>query len=145
MRNERPGKRVLWATAFTLVELMIVVVVVAILAMTAIPIYRSSVSKAKVSEGIAGVGTIRTAFRIYATLHAGNYPTYAGVDGNGLTVIGVEGSGLDGKFHGPEDYEVTSNATTYTITVTNPDTGLIYELDQDGAETTGDGYYTTGY
>ena len=139
-----PGR--VWETAsYTLVELMITVVIVAILAMAAIPIYRSSVAKARVSEGIAGVGTIRTSFRVYSALHNGNYPVYTAVDGDGLSQIGVEGAGLEGRFHGPEDYEVTSDATTYTIKVTNPDTGLIYETDQDGTETTGEGYFTSGY
>ena len=39
--------------AFTLIELMIVVVIVAILAMVAIPLYQSSVENARMSEGIS--------------------------------------------------------------------------------------------
>ena len=124
---------------------MIVVVIVAILAMIAIPILRSSVANARTTEGIAGVGTIRTAFRVYAALHNGSYPTLAAVDGSGLGDIGIKASDLDGKFFGSEDYEVTSDAASYTITATDPETGLIYEIDQDGTETTGDDYYNSGH
>ena len=124
---------------------MMVVVFVAILAMIAIPIYRSSIANARTTEGIAGVGTIRTAFRVYAAVHSGSYPTLAAVDGSGLGEIGIRASDLDGKFFASADYEVTSAAATYTITATDPDSGLIYEIDQDGTETTGDGYYNSGH
>jgi len=131
--------------AFTLVELMIVVVIVAILAMVAIPLYTSSVESARMSEGIAGVGTIRSALRVYSASHDGEYPTLSGVDGTGLSAINVSATDLTGKFFDAGDYAITSDATTYTITATDPDTGLIYEIDQDGTETTGDGYYSTGH
>jgi len=131
--------------AFTLIELMIVVVIVAVLAMTAIPIYQSSVANARTTEGIAAVGSIRSALRTYAALHDYTYPVLSGVDGTQLDEIGVRAHHLEGKFFGPADYTITSDATTYTITAVDPDTGLIYEIDQDGNETTGDGYYTSGH
>ena len=129
--------------AFTLVELMIVVVIVAILAMVAIPLYRTSVNTARISEGIAGVGTIRTAFRVYAAGHDNEYPVL-NTDGTGLDEINVTEDDLDGKFFSATDYDVVSTAATYTITATDPGTGLMYEIDQDGVETEGDDYYATG-
>ena len=51
--------------AFTLVELMIVVTIVAILALIAIPLYSANTTAAIMSEGVAGAGTIRTALRTY--------------------------------------------------------------------------------
>ena len=51
--------------AFTLVELMIVVTIVAILALIAIPLYSANTTAAIMSEGVAGAGTIRTALRVY--------------------------------------------------------------------------------
>ena len=50
---------------FTLVELMVVVLIVAILAAVAIPIMRGRIDAAKWSEGKAMMGTIGTAIRAY--------------------------------------------------------------------------------
>ncbi len=137
--------RVLRGAAFTLVELMIVVVIVAILAMTAIPLYRSSIAHAREIEGIGAVGSIRTVLRVYAAAHDRSYPTLAGVDGNGLGGVGIMGSDLDGKYFSAGDYTVVSDAASYTITATDPDTGLIYEIDENGTETAGVGYYNSGH
>lgn len=50
---------------FTLVELMVVILIVAILAAVAIPIMRGRIDAAKWSEGKAMMGTIATAIRAY--------------------------------------------------------------------------------
>ena len=50
---------------FTLVELMVVILIVAILAAIAIPIMRGRIDAAKWSEGKAIMGTIATAIRAY--------------------------------------------------------------------------------
>ncbi len=50
---------------FTLVELMVVILIVAILAAVAIPIMRGRVDAAKWSEGKAMMGTIATGIRAY--------------------------------------------------------------------------------
>ena len=128
-----------------MVELMIVVVIVAILAMVGIPLYRSYVAGARMSEGIAGVGAIRTALRVYASAHAGDYPTLAGVDGTGLGVINVPPGDLTSKYFNAGDYEVTSDASSYTLTATDPLTAMKYQIDENGTETTGTGYYTSGH
>jgi prepilin-type N-terminal cleavage/methylation domain-containing protein len=125
--------------AFTLVELMIVVVIVAILAMVAIPLYQGNVMAAQMSEGIAGCGTIRTALRVYAASHGGNYPTLAGVDGSGLGVINVDVNSLDGKYFANADYLVTSNAGGYSVQATHTD-GDTYIIDDAGDES---GTFTT--
>ncbi len=64
MFNAKLRGRSAYRAAFTLVELMIVVVIVAILATVSVPIYRASMKDAKMSEGIAGVGMIHTAARV---------------------------------------------------------------------------------
>jgi prepilin-type N-terminal cleavage/methylation domain-containing protein len=51
---------------FTLIELMVVILIVALLAAVAIPILRSRIDAAKWSEGKAMMGTIATAMRAYA-------------------------------------------------------------------------------
>ena len=50
---------------FTLVELMIVVIIVGILAASAVPIYRANMRRALSAEGFATLGAIRSAQRLY--------------------------------------------------------------------------------
>ena len=47
-------------TGFTLIELLIVVMLVAILAAVGLPLYTRYVDRARASEGVTGLGTIRT-------------------------------------------------------------------------------------
>jgi len=135
MRLQRLARKFRRSGAFTLVELMIVVVIVAILALVAIPLYQSNVTAAKMSEGIAGVGTIRTAMRVYA---AGNGGSYAGV--TGLSDLNISASDLAGKYFDSTSYAISNvSATTYTITATMGSN--TYVIDQDGVES---GTFTTG-
>ena len=135
--------------AFTLIELMIVVVIVAILALVAIPLYQGNVTAAKMSEGIAGCGSIRSALRVYAAGHNGNYPAAAiagkaGTDAAFQTVLGIGVNDLGGKYFSPGDYMVvTCTASAYTIraTANSFSATTTYILDQNGAES---GTYTTG-
>ena len=62
---------------FTLVELVITIAIVIILSVVSVPIYRSYIDKAKMSEGYALLGTILSAQKAY-------YSEY----GNFLLVIG---------------------------------------------------------
>ena len=102
--------------AFTLVELMIVVVIVAILALVAVPLYSGNVVSGKMSEGIAGAGSIRSAMRVYASGHNNSYWAYSSAaNGNGLSAIGVSSTDLVGKYFGNASYTVNSTATTYTV------------------------------
>ncbi len=59
---------------FTLIELMIVMIIVAILAAAAVPLYTSIVSRAYESEIVSALGTIRSAARAYKAEN-GVYPT----------------------------------------------------------------------
>lgn len=58
---------------FTLIELMIVVIIVAILAAAAVPIYQSVVSRGYEAEVVSALSTIRTAQR----MHKAENDTYA--------------------------------------------------------------------
>jgi len=121
---------------FTLIELMIVVVIVAILALAATPMYTSQTKAGKMSEGIQGVGVIRSALRAYAAGHNGNYPMLNDARGDALDIIQVAAEDLEGKYFTAQDYLVNSDATSYTIRVTlSTDSDCWYELDQDGNET----------
>jgi len=122
--------------AFTLVELMIVVVVVAILAMIAVSNYADHVKASRMTEGITGAGVIRHAFQTYASSHGGAYPVLAGVDGSGLDVLHIDTNDLAGRYFTPDAYLVTSTNNTYTVRATLPEDGNYwYEVDEDGDAT----------
>ena len=59
---------------FTLIELIIVVIIIGILAAIAAPMMAGNVQKARRSEAVAALGSIRTAARMYAAEHGGTYP-----------------------------------------------------------------------
>lgn len=125
------------AAGFTLVELMIVVAIVAILSLALLPMQWGHAKAARMSEGIAGVGVIRTALRTYAAGHQGQYPTLSG-SGSQLAVIYITPEALDGKYLTSSDYSVTSAAGGYVIRATLPsDSSFWYQVDQDGNETKG--------
>jgi type IV pilus assembly protein PilA len=107
---------------FTLVELMVVILIVAILAAVAIPIMRGRIDASKWSEGKAMMGTIATAIRAY---HAekgatGAVPTTLAVGTTGLGFVMLPaGSGdLDGTYF-------TSGCFTFAVTAMDPLTFLI--------------------
>ncbi len=124
--------------AFTLVELMIVVTIVAILALIAIPLYSANTTAAIMSEGVAGAGTIRTALRTWYSQNG----SYTGATMTSLTI----GQGdLQGKYFAQTDYQLLNvTASTYTIQAGPPSqttkTALYYQINQLGSEL-GD-YYT---
>jgi len=105
---------------FTLVELMIVLVIVAILSAVAVPIYTSQVMKAKMSEADAALGTIRTELRVYYGEN-GDYPTVAVA----AAVIGqswndIQVGELIGKYFVDADYTyVSADGVSYTLTCVN--------------------------
>lgn len=112
---------------------MIVVVIVAILALSATAILSGNLKASKMTEGVTAAGTIRTAMRVYSSSHGGTYPTFGGVNGNGLSSIAVLGSDLAGKYFTATSYLVTSDANSYTIRVTFPgDEAYWYEIDEAG-------------
>jgi type IV pilus assembly protein PilA len=126
--------------AFTLVELMIVVTIVAILALVAIPLYSQNTIGAIMSEGISGAGTIKTAERIYFSQN-GAYGTLAQLQASNL----IGATDLNGKYFQQANYAVTGGAT-FLVTVTAGATakaanGKTYIVDNTGAET---GTWKTG-
>lgn len=66
--------------AFTLIEVLIVVVIMAVLAATIIPQFSSSTQDAKDSSLKYNVHTMRSQIELYKVHHLGNYPTITAND-----------------------------------------------------------------
>jgi type IV pilus assembly protein PilA len=105
---------------FTLIELMIVILIVAVLAAVIIPMLRARINAAKWSEGRAGIGTISTAIRAYWAEHQ---DTAVLADAPTFAELFPITNDLEGKYFGPTCYgiNITQYDTTgvaYTITCT---------------------------
>jgi type IV pilus assembly protein PilA len=101
---------------FTLVELMVVAIIVAILAAVAIPLMLGNKDRAMATEAQAGLGTLRTAMQVYKAEHGG-YPVIgAGAQIPGFTGLTVKDGDLDGKYYRSAGYTMTSSsASNYTM------------------------------
>ena len=62
--------------AFTLVEVLIVVVIMAVLAAVVIPQFASSTDDAKNATATFNLSTLRSIIQIYKTQHIGRYPAF---------------------------------------------------------------------
>lgn len=125
---------------FTLVELMVVAIIVAILAAVAIPLMSGNKARAMQSEGDAGIGTVVTALRVYRAEHSG-YPTET--EAQASTLSGISSTDLDGQFFDTVDFTYTSTISNYTVTCTGGEnsgrgldegktSGFITTLDDQG-------------
>lgn len=138
---------------FTLIELMVVILIVAILAAVAIPILRGRIDAAKWSEGKAILGTIATAVRAYSA-EKGDGFTIPSLDyAQSGTSLGFAAGDLTGTYFADSDFALTSvtmpdsslatpTLLTFTITCTatsggnsgnGPSTPPGYTLDNLGA------------
>jgi type IV pilus assembly protein PilA len=102
---------------FSMIELLVVLLIIGILAAVAAPMFLANSVKAKASEAVAAVGTIRSAMRVYAMQHAGA-GSFADVDGDiyggagytaAATALGVTFN--NAKYFSPECYTTTLSAT----------------------------------
>lgn len=118
---------------FSLVELMIVIVIIGVLAAVAVPIYTSNVTKAKMSEANAALGTIRTMLRVYYGEY-GEYPTQVlPLPVQPLTWNDIKVGELIGKYFADASYTYEGLlGLTYTITCAN---GGILDSDRSLDET----------
>lgn len=108
--------------AFTLVELMVVILVIGILAAVSIPLMQARIEKAKWSEACSSAGTIRRAVRAYAA--ETSVGTAQGVAGNDLsdaatrTALGFRATDLEGTYFTPANYTVTAVSGSGFATIT---------------------------
>lgn len=122
--------------AFTLIELMVVILIVGILASASIPLMRGRVDSAKWSEANATAGAIRSAVRVrYA--EAGSAPTGLLSVTATQTALGFSAGDLSGTYFVPGDYSIGAcdangnAAITVTGSQANAPTGS-KTLSQDG-------------
>ena len=114
---QQPQKR----SAFTLVEVLIVVVIMAILAATIIPQFTDSTNDAKVSTSKFNLHTLRSQIELYKAHHNGDLP-----DPLSNLTIATDADGNSGGPFGPYIREVPenpfTNLNTVTATTDNPPT-----------------------
>ena len=106
---------------FTLVELMVVAIIVAILAAVAIPLMSGNTKRAMATEAQAGIGTIKTAQQVYKAEHGGFYPSSfnCGDDtAQALKDLTIKAGDLDGKYFGSSSYQVTSSSSNWSCVAT---------------------------
>ena len=105
--------------AFTLAELIVVVLIVGILAAAAVPIYRGRIDKTKWSEGTAMMGTIATQIRVWCSEHSAGY---SGPFPKTLAELGFNPGDLTGTYFSDADFTVINvisiNPLIFTITCT---------------------------
>jgi prepilin-type N-terminal cleavage/methylation domain-containing protein len=112
---------------FTLVELMVVAIIVAILAAVAVPLMSGNKKRAMGTEAETALGTVRTALRLLH-VETGAYdrkPDGATLGIGSVTNIpSVIGSDLQGRYWNSDCYTIdTIAAGTYTLKATGVSTG----------------------
>jgi type II secretion system protein G len=80
-------------SGFTLVEVLIVVVIMAVLAATIIPQFSTSSNDAKVSTSRFNLNTIRAQLQMYKAQHNGNYPATLSLLTVATNAAGATGTG----------------------------------------------------
>lgn len=99
---------------FTLVELMVVAIIVAILAAVAMPLMRGNRNRAVATEGQASCSVIRTAVGLYRAEH--NALPATGTAPKQMP--GITTNDLNGSYFNEDGYAYELNGDVYTITGT---------------------------
>ena len=102
---------------FTLVELMVVAIIVAILAAVAIPLMSGNKNRAYGTEAEAALGMVRSNLRVYYA----EYDKYPLITSGTLvegSVKGINAGDLLGTYFSGGNYSVVSSDTTDTYTIT---------------------------
>ena len=121
---------------FTLVELLIVVIIVGILAGVGIPMYQGATERAKASEAVSALGTIKSAMRTYYAQY-GTYVNASFTDMVKVTngsVLDVTDTDLEGKYFDGDSYRFDGapTATTFDIAAIGDSSGATSAADVAG-------------
>lgn len=115
MKNMKKNKK----SGFTLVELMVVAIIVAILAAVAIPMMTNNTDDAVASEGRTGCGAVATQIRMHF-VENGSAPA------NFAALTGISASDLLGSYF-----------DTYTISVTDQNNYTVTAAGRSGSKAAG--------
>lgn len=102
MQDKRSG--------FTLVELMVVAIIVAILAAVAVPLMTGNKDRAMATEGQAGCGAVWTALRV----HYAEHDAYPADTSDVTTLPGINSNDLDGVYFDTSGYAWDNGPNTIT-------------------------------
>jgi len=100
-------------TAFTLVELIIVILILGIIAAIAIPQFVSATSDAQEASLQANLAVMRNAINLYYHQHSGTYPGAKKTDGTGTDTVAVDNPAAFTSQLG--EYSDGDGATTGTL------------------------------
>ena len=96
-------------SAFTLIEVLIVVIIMAVLAATIIPQFASSTKDAKNSSLDFNLRTIRTQIELYKQHHLGTYPTATDFVTQMTEKTNISGGTTGDTKYGPYMQDVPAN------------------------------------
>jgi prepilin-type N-terminal cleavage/methylation domain-containing protein len=126
-------------SGFTIIELAVTVLIVAILAAVLTPMLQRRVNEARWTEGRTGAGALATGIRTYCSETGRGHPAIP--PGGSFSDYRVYEVDLRGRYFQPEDYSVSevvynqdTGMVSYLITITTPTglTGPDKTLDQNG-------------
>ncbi|MCI0499276.1 MAG: prepilin-type N-terminal cleavage/methylation domain-containing protein, partial [Planctomycetales bacterium] len=92
---------------FTLIELMVVILIVAVLAAAVVPLMWSKIDRGKWTEANASAGTIRNAVKVYF-LETGDAVTGTLSDAAVLNALTMNAADLAGTYFTASDYAIDS-------------------------------------
>jgi type IV pilus assembly protein PilE len=110
---------------FTIIELIITIIIVAILAFVGVPVYRNYVKEGYITEGKSLLGEINAAQQIYYSRH-GQF--YVGTAGTSLSsAFGVDAR--RNKYFTSYTQTIDGDSYTTTISGSGPATGITLTLE----------------
>ena len=118
-------KRARSESAFTLIEILVVILIIGILAAIALPAFLNQRSKAQDTEAKLAARTAQTALETLYTDER-SYAKPAGATSLIAALRAIEPTLNEGV--AAADLTVVGNANTYTVTVTQPSTASVFRI-----------------